>query len=126
MKNKCLDCGKENSRKAIYCKICRYSHAKRPSGLKYVLNKINPSWFPRKEVVKKDDKGYIRRRYEGKMRREHIVVMENFIGREMESDEVVHHKNGIKTDNRIENLLLMTKADHDDLHHGIGIKALAI
>ncbi len=49
-------------------------------------------------------------------RPEHSVIMERHIGRKLRKGEVVHHINGIKTDNRIENLQLMTSSEHSRLH----------
>lgn len=46
----------------------------------------------------------------------HTVIMESYIGRKLIKNEVVHHINHIKTDNRIENLRLMTKSKHSSLH----------
>lgn len=47
---------------------------------------------------------------------EHILVMEKHLGRYLTPNEVVHHINEIKTDNRLENLQLMTNSDHIALH----------
>lgn len=47
---------------------------------------------------------------------EHILMMEEHIGRLIGRDEVVHHKNGVRDDNRIENLELMTFKEHAKYH----------
>lgn len=41
-----------------------------------------------------------------KYQREHRVVMEAAIGRKIRPEEDVHHRNGVRTDNRLENLEL--------------------
>lgn len=53
-----------------------------------------------------DKSGYIRRTVNGEMRFEHRRVMEERLGRQLLPVETVHHKNGIRDDNRLENLEL--------------------
>lgn len=52
----------------------------------------------------------------GVQKRLHRYVMECALGRALSSDEMVHHINEDKLDNRLENLQIMTRAEHCQLH----------
>lgn len=57
------------------------------------------------------------RRPDGRRGREHRWVMEQHLGRPLQANELVHHLDGNKLNNALENLALTTRADHAQ-HHG--------
>ena len=52
--------------------------------------------------------GYLRYLVDGKTKYGHRLAMEDEIGRQLLPTESVHHINGVRSDNRIENLELWT------------------
>lgn len=65
----------------------------------------------------KTSNGYVKARhvYE-RPQLQHRGIAEQILGRRLESWEVVHHINGQRHDNRLENLCLLHESDHDDFH----------
>ncbi|HUS51579.1 MAG TPA: NUMOD3 domain-containing DNA-binding protein [Candidatus Paceibacterota bacterium] len=47
----------------------------------------------------------------------HILLFEAFNNYKLTNDECVHHKDKNKINNKLENLQLMNKSDHNSLHH---------
>lgn len=56
-----------------------------------------------------DTNGYVKLSYKGKFFAfEHRLAMEEYLGRSLVRGETVHHRNGVRHDNRLENLELWT------------------
>jgi hypothetical protein len=62
----------------------------------------------------------------GKQVRLHRYLMEKKLGRRLGFNEIVHHKNGDKFDNRIENLEVVSRSDHMKIHDDISSKSIEV
>lgn len=106
----CVDCGK-SVKYGNRCKSCSKKGILNPMYNK--KGKDNPTYrggFIHKTL------GYKIVQHEGKKSYEHRVIAETILGRKLEGNEVVHHVNHNKLDNRPENLIITTQSKHLKQH----------
>ena len=68
-----------------------------------------------KRTIRED--GYVQITGNGVNTLEHRYIMEQYLGRSLETREHVHHKNELRNDNRVENLKILIINEHSSLHH---------
>jgi hypothetical protein len=88
------------------CKYKKFSEERRGAGTPwYKGGYIDSNGY---KVITVDRKKYLEHRY----------IMEQHLGRKLAKNEEVHHLDGDKLNNDINNLIVLSKADHTKLHYG--------
>jgi hypothetical protein len=122
----CETCGTQITARTYYRKdgsVKGYYMPDRFCSLSCTGKSAHDTQFKRRSGKFLDKSGYVMLNPVGRTRKnsyqqpEHRAVMERMLGRKLEAHETVHHKNGIRHDNRPENLELWSG------RHGRGQRA---
>lgn len=117
----CLHCKKNFLSRDMRAKTCSYKCAGKIHSLKLQANpSLHPHW--RQGNYLRSDGYKAKRVARGKYIAEHRLIMEKHLKRSLKAGEVVHHLNGNRLDNRIENLHLLSASEHGSLHAPKGYK----
>ena len=116
IKKACVICNKTffvfphaSTRRKTCSKKCQFKYQREVN-----CGPNHPNWKGGKHIA---PNGYVIISVKGKTHYEHRFIMEQFLGRKLKTKECVHHKNGIKTDNRSGNLELVSLSQHKKLKH---------
>lgn len=113
-----VKCGRDlqklnNPNRALKCEHCGEAMMKRRSATRFCSRRCTMLARSSRGGASLPDgerrnsgHGYIRIKADGRWQLEHRYVIEQSIGRPLEAHERVHHKNGDRSDNRLENLEL--------------------
>ena len=122
---KCPVCftDRESFRVQKYCSSECYNKTKtsemmRQRGLKGIANRVRKPFLMNNgyKLIYVPDHPFAKKTAPEGYVYEHRLIMEKKLGRYLKPEEIVHHSNEIKTDNRADNLILTNHQEHAQHH----------